>query len=187
MRFSNAAGFRQAVHDAPWYSTARKDGHRTTDVETPSKNVWGNTDPGRREREKLRLAVDDPLMAMRQGAAGVREVEKQRAEWKLQRNVEIMDLKRDERRRERRRHRDTQDDHALEGFSLDHDSNLRRHSHHHRHHRRRREHDRPDKHHAQERDQHRPHTHRSDTHVPLAREEASWREDVCRVRASAVG
>lgn len=55
LRFSNAAGFKQDLN-APWYSTASND-----DAEVVGKDVWGNDDRGRREREKVRAHANDPL------------------------------------------------------------------------------------------------------------------------------
>ncbi|SPO03379.1 uncharacterized protein DNG_06062 [Cephalotrichum gorgonifer] len=68
MRLANAVG-KNGVKD-PWYTAA---GERSTDLEPPGKDVWGNEDPGRRERDSKRLASNDPLAMMKSGAARVRE------------------------------------------------------------------------------------------------------------------
>jgi hypothetical protein len=120
MRFSNAAGFKQAIGEKPWYQTIGND--QTSGVEKPSKDVWGNEDPRRRERQKTRIAADDPLAAIKKGVAGVREVEGERKKWREERKREIKELEEADRRRQRhekkrrRRRREEKDD--LEDFSL---------------------------------------------------------------------
>lgn len=118
MRFSNAAGFKQAIGEKPWYHTMGDD--KTGEVERPPKDVWGNEDPRRRERQKTRIAADDPLAAIKKGVAGVREMEKERKKWKEEKDREIKELEEADRRRERRerkrRRRREEDD--SEGFSL---------------------------------------------------------------------
>ncbi|KAI9046610.1 hypothetical protein LZ554_009353 [Drepanopeziza brunnea f. sp. 'monogermtubi'] len=49
MRFSNAAGFKQGLEN-PWYS---KTGGKGIEEEVVGRDVWGNEDPRRREREIL--------------------------------------------------------------------------------------------------------------------------------------
>ncbi|KAH8803116.1 hypothetical protein F5884DRAFT_903709 [Xylogone sp. PMI_703] len=106
MRFSNAAGFKQGL-DNPWYSKATSD-QEGISVEPPSKDVWGNEDPRRKEREAARVASNDPLAAMRKGAAKVREVEKERKRYREDKERETQELIRAERhrRKHRKRHRD---------------------------------------------------------------------------------
>lgn len=135
MRFSNAAGFRQSVQEKPWYSSTRNIGEEMIGSDIPSKDVWGDADPGRREREKSRMAVDDPLVAMKQGAAAARQMGKQRAEWKAERQHELQGLERAERRRERHRRRNRRDGEIKE-FRLDDDERELELSHYQRHHRR---------------------------------------------------
>ncbi|ESU17856.1 hypothetical protein FGSG_10902 [Fusarium graminearum PH-1] len=69
MRLSNASGKDGVLR--PWYSQA--------DAAAPdasSKDVWGNQDPNRRDRDAKRVASNDPLAMMKQGASKVRtEVE----------------------------------------------------------------------------------------------------------------
>ena len=143
MRFSNAAGFKQAVGQKPWYHTTGANRVKDDEIETPSKDVWGNEDPRRKEREKMRMAADDPLAAIRQGVAGVRDVERERKKWKVEKDQEIRDLEEADRHRRRKRRRREED--QLDRFSLDtptrdDDSRLHRrsenksssHSHHHR-------------------------------------------------------
>lgn len=146
MRFSNAAGFKQSIGDKPWYQSI---GMNQDEVkETPSKDVWGNEDPRRKEREKLRVAANDPMAAMQQGVSQLRVVEKERKKWQQERDREMEEMARLEKqkRRKSRRKRDLEE---LEGFSLD-DPDLdgegkgsrHHHHHHHRHRHRSRSHDR---------------------------------------------
>ncbi len=132
MRFSNAAGFKQAIGQKPWYQESSATGNEGGEVEAPSKDVWGNEDPRRKEREKMRTAADDPLAAIQKGVAGVREVERERKKWKEEKDREIRELEEAERRRERRRRKRRETD-DLEGFSLDDgakpDGPTRRHHH----------------------------------------------------------
>jgi len=86
----------------------------------PSKDVWGNEDPRRKEREVARIISSDPLAAMRQGAAKVRQVEKERKQWKAERDREMLELLHAEGRRKKRkrRHEDEAED-DLDSFNLD--------------------------------------------------------------------
>ena len=118
MRFSNAAGFKQSIGEKPWYHKTGDTGDGGGEAEAPSKDVWGNEDPRRRERETMRTVADDPLAAMKKGVAGVREVERERKKWKEEKDREIRELEEAERRRERRKRRRKEAD-DLEGFSLD--------------------------------------------------------------------
>ncbi|KAK2855744.1 hypothetical protein FQN49_004886 [Arthroderma sp. PD_2] len=120
MRFSNAAGFKQQLTSAPWYSSS------TTDIYAqgtglPTKNVWGNEDPRRQEREKMRLGTNDPLAAMKKGVKQLREVEKERTKWVEEKERELRALKREEKekRRSRRRRDSRGSDESLDGFRLD--------------------------------------------------------------------
>lgn len=116
MRFSNAAGFKQVVGQKPWYYnpvTAEEEKEVVV-----GKGVWGNEDPRRKEREKTRVAADDPLAIMQKGVQGLRRVEKERRIWKGEQERKLMDLAEAEKRRYRRRKRQGSDD-DLNGFRLD--------------------------------------------------------------------
>ena len=133
MRFSNAAGFKQDVGEQPWYHKIGSSGDGDGGAEVPLKDIWGNEDPRRKEREKLKSAADDPLAAIQKGVAGLREVERERKKWKEEKDREIRELEESERRRERRKRRRRESD-DLEGFSLDDGAradNRTRHHHHH--------------------------------------------------------
>lgn len=114
MRFSNAAG-KDGLASGPWYAAG---GELSALVarEIPSKNVWGNDDPRRKEREAARVVSSDPLAMMKMGAAKVREVEKERKAANEAKRRETKQLMREERRQRKRRRSDEDD---LEGFALD--------------------------------------------------------------------
>ncbi|GCB18340.1 uncharacterized protein C5E4.10c [Aspergillus awamori] len=97
MRFSNAAGFRQSVGQDPWYSSSQREGAAAESM--PSKDVWGNEDPLRREREKARMDANDPLAAMRKGVRQLKAVEQERKRWNEERGRELEALKASEKRR----------------------------------------------------------------------------------------
>lgn len=119
MRFSNAAGFKQSVGQKPWYSSAS----RGTTEDMPSKNVWGNEDPMRREREMARMDANDPLAAMKKGVRQLKSVESERKKWNEERNRELEALKDADRRESHRRRRRSvsggSDEDSLDGFNLD--------------------------------------------------------------------
>lgn len=119
MRFSNAAGRDGLV--GPWY--AKGGGMKDMvdgSLEPPSKDVWGNEDPRRKERDAARVVSNDPLAMMKRGAAKVREVEKERRQLNVERERELKQLRKEEKRQEKRRRREGREDHDdLEGFSLD--------------------------------------------------------------------
>ena len=101
MRLSNAAG-KDGVKE-PWYKTP---GELSTGFNPPAKDVWGNEDPMRREREVNRLAANDPLSMMKNGAAKVREVNKARRAAQQEREEELRKLQKEQRRRERHERRE---------------------------------------------------------------------------------
>ena len=141
LRFSNAAGFKQGLA-SPWYS--KPTATDLVDEQLPSKDVWGNEDSRRKEREAARIVSSDPLAMMRQGAAKVRQVEKERKRWREEKETELRQLVEAEDRKEsrKRRHGEEEDDDDLETFRLDesesrlsrrHDKHGRERRHKHRH------------------------------------------------------
>ncbi|TEY85264.1 hypothetical protein BOTCAL_0015g00530 [Botryotinia calthae] len=167
MRFSNAAGFKQGL-DNPWYSKATAE-VKSIDEDNPGKDAWGNEDQRRKERDAARIISNDPLAAMRQGAAQVRQVKKEREQWMKEKEREVKELEAEERRSKRKRRHNDIDDDDLEGFSLDRPEKRSRSSHHrtdsehekererrHRH-RRRSERDESDRHRHRHRHHHRHH------------------------------
>ncbi|KAJ5761001.1 hypothetical protein N7520_008157 [Penicillium odoratum] len=143
MRFSNAAGFKQSVGQQPWYSSSAQAAEAP---DTRSKNVWGNEDPMRKEREKVRMDANDPLAAMKRGVRQLRATEQERKRWNEEKRRELEALKSEQRGPDRssyhRRRRSKSVD-SLEGFKLDapagKDRDEKEHfsSRHHRHHRER--------------------------------------------------
>lgn len=138
MRFSNAAGFKQGLEN-PWYSKPTGGEVAPAEEEVVGKDVWGNEDPRRREREAKRVVDNDPLAFMKKGAAQVRQVERERKLWREEKERELRELEDAERRKKRKRRHEEDDD--LESFTLDgpeksssgrHDGE-REHRHRHRH------------------------------------------------------
>ena len=101
MRFSNAAG--RDGHQNPWYSKPED-----PLVELPMKNAWGKDDPRRRERDAQRIMSNDPLAMMKSGASKVRALKQERKKLQEEREAEIGQMIKEERRRERhgRRYKD---------------------------------------------------------------------------------
>ncbi|PYH74826.1 uncharacterized protein BO88DRAFT_23739 [Aspergillus vadensis CBS 113365] len=140
MRFSNAAGFRQSVGQNPWYSSSHREGAAAESM--PSKDVWGNEDPLRREREKARMDANDPLAAMRKGVRQLKTVEQERKKWNEERSRELEALKASEKHRSSHRSRRSPSQDSIEGFRLDASPDRRRDDkdgRSHRHHRHRRD------------------------------------------------
>ncbi|KAL2863635.1 uncharacterized protein BJX67DRAFT_384483 [Aspergillus lucknowensis] len=117
MRLSNAAGFRQSVGTNPWYSSFKGDGVAPESI--PSKDVWGNEDPMRKEREKARIDMNDPLLAMKKGVHQLKSVEIERKKWNLERSRELDALKTAEKAQSRRHKRRSSSKDSLENFKLD--------------------------------------------------------------------
>jgi hypothetical protein len=117
MRFSNAAGFRQDVGKNPWYSSSHGDGIITETMS--NKDVWGNEDPLRKEREVARINLNDPLAAMKKGIRQLKSVEEQRKKWNEERRRELDALKSAEETLSRHRRRRSSSKNSLEDFRLD--------------------------------------------------------------------
>lgn len=98
MRFSNAAG--KDGLNKPWYSQSD-----TTVTAPPMKDVWGNEDPRRKERDAQRIVASDPLAMMKKGASKVREITKERRKFEEERREELRQMRREERDREKRKRR----------------------------------------------------------------------------------
>ena len=95
MRFSNAAGKDGTGN--PWYSQSELS-HTTS-----SKDVWGNDDPTRKERDAKRAISNDPLAMMKMGASKVREIKAERKKAQAEQHEELRKLRREQRHD---RHRD---------------------------------------------------------------------------------
>ncbi|PFH56714.1 hypothetical protein XA68_16108 [Ophiocordyceps unilateralis] len=101
MRLSSAAG--KAGLSKPWYS--QLDGGSAT-MDAPSKDVWGNEDPRRKQREAQRLVKDDPLALMKEGTARTRELKAERKRLQEERDAQLKSLRRRHSSRERDRRGD---------------------------------------------------------------------------------
>ncbi len=135
MRFSNAAGFNKSAEQKPWYAAgASRVGESNAVVlsDVQDKDVWGNADPRRKNREQNRISSTDPFAFMQQAQRQLKRSETDRVKWQRERDAEIEELKRAEirERREKKRHHrrreDSGDVDSLEGFSLDAPAEKRR-------------------------------------------------------------
>lgn len=99
MRFSNAPG--KDGTNRPWYSQSDP-----AAVDTVSKDVWGNEDPKRKERDMARRNTNDPLAMMKQAASKVRELKQERKKFQDERDAELKQMRKEDRRREKRDRRD---------------------------------------------------------------------------------
>ncbi|KAF2174082.1 hypothetical protein M409DRAFT_62237 [Zasmidium cellare ATCC 36951] len=143
MRFSNAAGYQNSGQK-PWYASSRDASNdQAKDIvlaEAQGKDVWGNDDPLRKEREKTRISTNDPFAAMQQAQRQLKQSEKDKFTWEKKQQRELEELKKQQRKEKRRR--DVDEDN-LDGFSLDAPPERRGserdrdHKHRHRHHHRR--------------------------------------------------
>ena len=119
MRFSNAAGFKESISQRPWYSST---GNITTGEEVEeavTTDVWGNEDPRRKERAQKKLVADDPMAIIQKGVSDLRQVERERKKWQIERENEMNEIIESEKRRERKKRRRRAKEDELEGFSLD--------------------------------------------------------------------
>ena len=114
MRFSNAAGHEQGLKD-PWYTAG---GANVAPKDTAGKDVWGNEDPRRKQRERQRLDANDPMAAMKKGVKKLREAEQRRTEWKAQRERDLYEVEHMARQREKRKRYRRGSESSLEDFSL---------------------------------------------------------------------
>lgn len=162
MRFTDAAGYRSGSNK-PWYtaSDVRHDESRQANelmlADIQGKDVWGNEDPRRKEREQNRIVSNDPFAMMQRAQKQLKQSEGDREKWKRERDQELQELKREDERKQRRERkhdrrssrRDELEDEGLESFSLDSSAREPR--------SRRNDHDRHRRHHHS-----RSHRHRRD-------------------------
>ena len=116
MRFSNAAGFKQRLQE-PWYSSTDRESFGVTDE--VRKDVWGNEDLRRKDREAKRMVDSDPLAFMKNSVGQLREAKESRKKWVEEKEREMNEMKRAEKseRRSRRKRKDGNEE-SLEAFSL---------------------------------------------------------------------
>lgn len=109
MRLSNAAG-RGGLGN-PWYAsggrTAAKRETKTGDkaLEYPdleSKDVWGNEDPRRQDREKARITSNDPFAFMQKAQVQLKKSKEDRKKWTDERERELWELRAAQERESRR-------------------------------------------------------------------------------------
>ncbi|KAK4545170.1 hypothetical protein LTR36_003721 [Oleoguttula mirabilis] len=127
MRFRNAAGFKNGTNK-PWYASNKlppSAAHLSTAVvlaDAQEKDVWGNADPLRKQREQSRISSSDPFAAMQQAQRQLKQSGRDRESWDKERLAELEELKRTEenaRRREKQHRRRADEADGLENFSLD--------------------------------------------------------------------
>lgn len=142
MRFSNAAGFQNGM-EKPWYasSTSASAAYKVGPlVHLQEKDVWGNEDPSRKERERNRISGNDPFAVMQQAQKQLKQSDVDKQKWRREREAETEELRRSEERKQRPngkyRLREKAED-SLEGFSLDGATRERRERSDHDRHRRR--------------------------------------------------
>lgn len=118
MRFENAGGFKEKVGRQPWYSSGAQVALAPDAMS--NKNVWGDEDTMRREREKARVNTNDPLAAMKRGVRQLKAVQQERKSWNDEKRKEIESLKSTEahRARSHRRKRSNSME-SLDTFKLD--------------------------------------------------------------------
>ncbi|ENI00110.1 hypothetical protein COCC4DRAFT_27883 [Bipolaris maydis ATCC 48331] len=143
MRFSNAAG--KGGIEQPWYATQQKpsrDDGKDPDSARDlapyegfvNKDVWGNEDPRRKEREQARISSNDPFAFMQQAQAQLKKAKRDKKLWAEERDRELRELRmtqEQEDSRSRHHKRKRKDDH--DDKTRDRDSaNSSRHKHRHR-------------------------------------------------------
>lgn len=108
MRFSNAAGKNGL--DQPWY-TAQQRTARAADEnsavlypELENKDVWGNEDPRRKEREQARISSNDPFAFMQKAQTQLKQSKEDKKKWADERKRELSEL-RDAQERDDKRSR----------------------------------------------------------------------------------
>jgi hypothetical protein len=97
MRFSNAAGKNGLQR--PWYASAAS---RPEDVAQhamatyrglENRDVWGNDDPRRQQREQVRVATNDPLASMNRAQMQLKNLRESRKKWIAERDQELGELR----------------------------------------------------------------------------------------------
>lgn len=145
MRLSNAAG--RSGLEQPWYASNSS----KTAVDRPAddnsiaypglenKDVWGNEDPRRQDREKSRITSSDPFAFMQRAQVQLKKSKDDKKKWAEERERELMELRAAQERSSRREKHGKRKKYADEddgrGGSLDRDdrekgrSSSRRHRH----------------------------------------------------------
>ncbi|OAK94670.1 hypothetical protein IQ06DRAFT_80494 [Phaeosphaeriaceae sp. SRC1lsM3a] len=125
MRFSNAAG--KDGLESPWYAAQQKPTRQpeeeaaALDAGFENKNVWGNEDPRRKEREQARIMSNDPFAFMQQAQAQLKRSKEDKKKWAAERDRELRELRATQEREDRRsrHHKRKRRDDVVERSSLD--------------------------------------------------------------------
>lgn len=127
MRFANAAG-RNGL-EQPWYTAQQQPGKEAgEDTAAPAysgidnKNIWGNEDPRRKEREIARITSNDPFAFMQQAQTQLKRSKEDKKKWAAERDRELRELRATqecEERRSRHHKRKRRDDDVSENFCPD--------------------------------------------------------------------
>jgi hypothetical protein len=140
MRFSNAAG--RGGLEQPWYTAQQKpqqDAGKDQDLAVyegfVNKDVWGNEDPRRKEREQARISTNDPFAFMQKAQAQLKKSKQDKKQWAEERDRELRELRAAQERedkhsrhhKKRTRERDNGGDHSSRDVDIS-----SRHKHRHR-------------------------------------------------------
>lgn len=125
MRFSNAAG-KDGLEN-PWYAAQQKPTRQPEEEAAAleyagfeNKNVWGNEDPRRKEREQARIMSNDPFAFMQQAQAQLKRSKEDKKKWAAERDRELRELRATQEREDRKsRHKRKRRDDVAERSSLD--------------------------------------------------------------------
>jgi hypothetical protein len=111
MRLANAAG-KNGLDQQPWYIAANartggdqngQSGDQVAEYQGfGNRDVWGNEDPGRKDRQKARIVSSDPLAFMNQAQAQLRRSKEEKKRWVEERDRELRELRAAEEREDRR-------------------------------------------------------------------------------------
>ncbi|XPS74169.1 hypothetical protein M3J09_006289 [Ascochyta lentis] len=135
MRFANAGG-KNGLQQ-PWYAARQKTALPEDDITTAlepagfeSKNVWGNEDPRRKEREQARISSSDPFAFMQKAQTQLKKSKQDKKKWSDERNRELRELKEAQEKEDRRSKHRTRSTHRRSSSRSPDQARRRRHSHH---------------------------------------------------------
>jgi hypothetical protein len=143
MRFSNAAG--RGGTEQPWYTAQQRpprDKGKLPDAAQDTaayegfvnKDVWGNEDPRRKEREQARISSSDPFAFMQQAQAQLKKAKRDKKLWVEERNRELQELRATQEQEDdgSRSHKRKRRDHYDENDRTRRSTTSSRHKHHRR-------------------------------------------------------
>jgi hypothetical protein len=106
MRFSNAAG--RGGLEQPWYTVQpkpQKDAGKDQDLAVcegfVNKDIWGNENPRRKEREQARISSNDPFAFMQKAQAQLKKSRQDKKQWAEERDRELRELRAAQEREDR--------------------------------------------------------------------------------------